>query len=885
MNILSINIRGVGCEVKRDWIRGLRLQLRPSFLAIQETKSVEVIGKLDKLLWGNSIFSCEVSDPEGQSGGIATLWDPNIFLKQNLSRIDGCLAIGGIWVPAKKRCWVLNIYAPQLLCRKKALWSAITGMMEKEPDAWWFCAGDFNAVRSSEERLGSNFCQNTAFHFNNFIHEAGLAELSMGGRRFTYMSSDCGKHSKLDRFLVSYGALDNWPELKVTALNRLYSDHCPILLSSGRIDFGPTPFRFYNRWLLDPAIYKLVLEVWIGCGSLSFAGSLSPLSVLAGKLKHVKVKIREWRAKVSESENRETAVIKKKIEDIDLHAEDGPLRAELVKERSDALQRLKTIEAGRILDLKQKARTKWALEGDENSRFFHGVLNQHRRAQKINGLLIGGHWITSPALLKNEAIKHFSKRFSETSTRRPKFSCSGFSKLTDEQKRNLEDPITLEELKLAVWSCGANKAPGPDGFSLEFFRKFWDIIKADLLMAVKQFERSGRIDRGCNASFITLVPKVLDPSTLDNYRPISLIGSLYKIISKILAERLKKVISSVVSRVQTAFIAGRTIFDGPLILNETISWLRKTKSKAFIFKVDFEKAFDCLNWEFLDSTLEQMNFGMIWRSWIRGCLSSASVSVLLNGSPTAEFRMARGLRQGDPLAPFLFILAAEALHQAMETAKEKGVFYGIQLPNRGPCISHLQYADDAVFIGAWSKQNARNLIRILRCYELASGLRVNLCKSKFFGVSCSPVELDTLARGFNCGTGSFPFSYLGLPIGVPMGRTVFWNALIEKFRSRLSKWKAASLSFGGRLTLCKSVLGGLGSYFFSIYRAPEKVLEELERIRMRFFWGADVGKKKMTWIAWKKTLASKEKGGLGIGSLGLYCGSSVFLSEVGFAIY
>lgn len=386
-------------------------------------------------------------------------------------------------------------------------------------------------------------------------------------------------------------------------------------------------------------------------------------------------------------------------------------------------------------------------------------------------------------------------------------------------------------------------------------------------MAVKQFERSGRIDRGCNASFITLVPKVLDPSTLDNYRPISLIGSLYKIISKILAERLKKVISSVVSRVQTAFIAGRTIFDGPLILNETISWLRKTKSKAFIFKVDFEKAFDCLNWEFLDSTLEQMNFGMIWRSWIRGCLSSASVSVLLNGSPTAEFRMARGLRQGDPLAPFLFILAAEALHQAMETAKEKGVFYGIQLPNRGPCISHLQYADDAVFIGAWSKQNARNLIRILRCYELASGLRVNLCKSKFFGVSCSPVELDTLARGFNCGTGSFPFSYLGLPIGVPMGRTVFWNALIEKFRSRLSKWKAASLSFGGRLTLCKSVLGGLGSYFFSIYRAPEKVLEELERIRMRFFWGADVGKKKMTWIAWKKTLASKEKGGLGIGSL------------------
>lgn len=152
-------------------------------------------------------------------------------------------------------------------------------------------------------------------------------------------------------------------------------------------------------------------------------------------------------------------------------------------------------------------------------------------------------------------------------------------------------------------------------------------------------------------------------------------------------------------------------------------------------------------------------------------------------------------------------------------------------------------------------------------FELASGLRMNLCKSKFFGVSCSCLELEALARGLNCGASSFPFPYLGLSIGVPMGRAVFWNSLIEKFRSRLSKWKAASLYFGGRLTLCKSVLGGLGSYFFFIYRAPEKVLEELERIRMRFFWGFDAGRRKMAWIAWKKTLASKEKGGLDIGSL------------------
>lgn len=128
-------------------------------------------------------------------------------------------------------------------------------------------------------------------------------------------------------------------------------------------------------------------------------------------------------------------------------------------------------------------------------------------------------------------------------------------------------------------------------------------------MEVKDFERSGIIDKGCNSSFITLVPKTNDPNTFDDYRPISLIGSLYKIISKVLSERLKKVIPLVVSFAQSAFIKDRYILDGPLIVNEVIYWLRKSKSKAFLLKVDFEKAFDCLNWDYLDSVMEQMNFG------------------------------------------------------------------------------------------------------------------------------------------------------------------------------------------------------------------------------------------------------------------------------------
>nr|KAJ0184913.1 hypothetical protein LSAT_V11C900471370 [Lactuca sativa] len=451
-----------------------------------------------------------------------------------------------------------------------------------------------------------------------------------------------------------------------------------------------------------------------------------------------------------------------------------------------------------------------------------------------------------------------------------------FYKLTPEESS--KDPIYfvwiaykesswISALLWIVFLVCCGRAPGPDGFTFAFIKKHWDTMEGDIDLAIKDFESTGVIDRGCNSSFIILVPKTSDPISLCEYRPISLIGCIYKIIAKVLAERLKRYIPQVVSHTQTTFIKDRNILDGPLIINEVISWLRKSKSKAFLFKVDFEKAFDCLNWKYLDSVMAQMNFGQKWRKWIFGCLSSARASVIINGSASKEFPLRRGVRQGDPLSPFLFILVAEGLNIALEEAKEQGIFKGVQLPNNGPNISHLQYADDAIFLGSWSIQNAKNLVRILRCFELSSCLKVNITKSKLFGIGVREVELEYLSRSVNCSIGNLPFIYLGMPVGASMSRVVHWNPLISKFQAKLSKWKAKNLSFGGRLTLCKSVLGSLGSFLFSLYKAPVKVLKTLEKLRCRFFWGGSPEKKRIAWIAWDKILTMKKDGGLDIGSL------------------
>ncbi|GJT60190.1 RNA-directed DNA polymerase, eukaryota [Tanacetum coccineum] len=532
-----------------------------------------------KSCWGNLIFDFVDSPSVGNSGGILCVWDTNMFHKENATVSDYFIAIMGKWLPKDRNLLIITVYALQELSEKRMLWQYLNHLI----DGWKgdvIVMGDFNEVRSAEERFGSIFNVRGAAAFNSFITSGGLIEVPSGGYSFTWSHKSAAKMSKLDRFLVSKDLMSYCPNLSTIILDRYLSDHRPILLREMCVDYGPTPFRFFNYWFEFEGFDSFVADTWRNTNILEPNAMLK----LIKKLKLLKGCIRTWvNDKKDRSQNLKKC-LKNKLSAIDISLDKGEATSAMLDDRLNIMNNLTSLENNVSLELAQKAKIKWAIEGDENSK-------------KIS------------------------------------------------------------------W--------------------YWSLIEGDVVEDVNYFFHNGYCPKGGNSSFITLIPKI----------PVT-------------------VMSDLVNEVQSAFIANRQILDGPFMLNEIIHWCKAKKKQTMIFKVDFEKAFDSVRWDFLDDVLTNFGFGTRWRDWIQSCLKSSRGSILVNGSPTSEFQFYKGLKQGDSPSPFLFIFVMESLHPSFHNIFSVGLFKGVAL-NTSLQISHIFYADDVVFVGQWCDSNLSTIIRVL----------------------------------------------------------------------------------------------------------------------------------------------------------------------------
>ncbi|KAJ0797670.1 putative RNA-directed DNA polymerase [Helianthus annuus] len=863
MNILSLNIRGVGSVSKGEWVRRICQENDISMVMLQESQFTALDGVEIGKFWGNTDFYYDWVPSSGRSGGLITIWNPKLLVDTVVTKHANFLSVSGVLKESGKEMVFVNVYVPHKIIDKRRVWAELN-LFLRSNDKYWFLGGDFNCVRSREERRNSKFHVPSSGEFNNFIEDIGGCEFPLRGQKFTFCSGD--KLSRIDRILVSNSIISDWPNAEYRALLREFSDHNPLVLKMVYRNFGAKPFRFYNSWLNRNGLEEIVAKAY---SDVATDDSVDPPDIIfIKKLKCLKSVILSWIKKVKDREGEEEISLKSDLNDLQMVMEDRDLTEEELWVFEEGTNRLKELDQFRIHDLKQKSRVRWAKEGDENTSFFHGFINNRKANNAIPGLMVNGVWETRPNFIKKEVLSFFrSSKFSEDLVDRPNLICYGLKFLGAEDAGFLIRPFSQEEIKDAAFGCGSDKAPGPDGFNFRFIKKFWSYFVQDFCAIFQYFFHNARINRGAGSSFITLIPKVKDPISLGDYRPINLIGTVSKILSKVLANRLKTVIDKVINENQTGFIAGRYILDGPLIVSEVIAWAKQSGKKFFMFKIDFAKAYDNVNWGFLIMVMRQMRFPEEWCSWIYGVLSSARSSILVNGSPTFEFSCGKGMRQGDPISPFLFIIVMEALSGLVKKACDDGIFTGIKLPNGGPTVSHLLYADDAMIMGEWSDANFKTLKRILRIFYLCSGLKINISKSTLYGIGVNVEDTKLKADELGCGVGELPFKYLGIQVGAKMGRINSWEPIIEVFQKRLSGWKSRVLSIGGRVVLIKSVLESLPVYYFSLFKVPVMVKNKLEAMIKRFLWGGNSDANKIHWVGWDLVTRPKKCGGLGLTKL------------------
>eukprot|EP01018_Ginkgo_biloba_P014379 Gb_37800 [translate_table: standard] len=244
-----------------------------------------------------------------------------------------------------------------------------------------------------------------------------------------------------------------------------------------------------------------------------------------------------------------------------------------------------------------------------------------------------------------------------------------------------------------------DKAPSPDGLQVNFFKLAWDIIKEDLLRCCEESRQSGKILGRMNAAFIALIPKEKNPTSFDRFRPISLCNVSHKIISKLMANRMRRLLTKLISEEQGGFVLGKLIADNVVLAQVALHSAKARKEKTMLIKLDMAKAYDRLDRSFLLKVLERFGFSEDWRKRVESCISNPSFSVLVNGSPARFFKSSRGLRQGFPLSPGLFILAAEALGRILKNKVERGSLVGMEVTSNCRRISHVQFANDTLLEG------------------------------------------------------------------------------------------------------------------------------------------------------------------------------------------
>eukprot|EP00253_Pinus_taeda_P030654 PITA_30654 len=868
MKLISWNIRGLNSPRKSKLLKNLIMEEQPAIFFLQETKcSLNFIERAAAKAWaGSQVTAVEA---QGASGGLAILWDARKIQLTNIhahkSFIQACFHLIGTNIHGH----LTNVYFPQETQQKADILNSIARLNRDRVHPLWVIGGDFNMIANSEEKIGGRCRPNKdGTLLKDFIQSNWLIDLPTANGLYTWTNKriiPMQIASRLDRFLISDNAIHVGGEFTAHIIPFSGSDHWPIEMNWKRPgNNSKKPFRFEAFWLSHPEFKDFITTTWQN----SNPTEQSKMARFQKKLKFLKGEIKKWNTKNFGNIFKEKESILQDLKSIQQRLILEGRTEELAHKEQELESKLQEREQQEEVLWRQKSRIRWLKEGEKNTKFFHRTTVQRRMHNQISQVTNAqGDKLETQEDIEKEFLNYFKDMCQEPNINRDE-AINNISRniprlVSEDQNTLLLKPISLQEVESAAKSLKAGKAPGPDGFSSNFFHHFWELIKWEVWHVVEESRSLRWMYPGLNATFIALIPKSENSSTPDKFRPIALCNIIYKIVSKVVAVRLKPILPGIISPEQSGYVEGRQITDGIILSHEIIHSLKLAKKPGMLLKIDLSKAFDSISWVYMEKNLSAFGFALPWIRWIMNMVSSSFFSILINGIPSATFRPSRGLRQGDPLSPFLFIIMAEGLGRSLQAALQSDALKGISL-HGAPTVSHQQFVDDNMIFGHPSVQEARALNSLLNIFSTASGACINRIKSQIFFFNTHPTTQRSIARILGFSIAPLPSTYLGAPLIESARKHSSWTILLEKLENRLLLWTHRSLNMASRLVLIKAVLQSMPLYLFSILAAPKWVLKAIKKLQRNFLWGSSGHNRKWALIKWEKACLPKKVGGIGL---------------------
>ena len=851
ITICSLNCQGLGNYQKRKDVINFLKQKKYSIYCLQDTHFTDKEEKFIRSQWGYEIIlNCFNS----QSRGTAIFFNNNFEYKVTRTRKDtqGNKIIIEIEMQRKK-ITLVNIYGPNN--DTPEFYETIKNDLNSFDNDYIIWTGDFNLVMDPEKDTKNYININNPKSRDKVIDlcaEFNLIdiwrELNIESSRYTWRTSNGNKHGRLDFFLISQNLFNNIKDANIEFGYK--SDHSivSITLKGQDIEKDKPFWKFNNSLLKDPKYCEEMKKVIQETKSqyakpnqnlgqennknISFdINDQLFFEVLLMNIRGKTISFSSYKKKQTDKKEQ------KLIEEINELEKNELCNKIILQEKKDAIKELRE---NKLQGVMIRSRAQWLDKGEKVTKYFCSLESRNYISKCMPNLIKrNGQLTESQTEILEETKQFYSQLYTERETKNINLEeCLNFEdipKLSESKKQALEGKITKNEATTALKNMKNNKSPGSDGYTAEFYKFFWIDIGDFLIRSINYSFNNGELSITQKEGLITCLPKGnKDKQLLKNWRPISLLNVAYKIASACIANRIKTVLPDLINEDQTGFIQGRFIGENIRKLYDLLQHTEEKKIPGLLLLIDFEKAFDSVDWTFISKTLRFLNFGESILQWIFLFYKNINSCVMVNGKISDWFSITRGCRQGDPLSPYIFILCAEILaHMIRKNKNIKGVKVG----NCEHLIS--QYADDTTLTLNATKQSLENALQTLEFYADASGLHINIEKTKVIWFGSKKTSEETFFDERNLCWEKGAFKVLGINFSTNLIEMIElnYNEKIREIKTLLLSWSKRVLTPFGKITVLKSLaISKLNHLFMALPNPPERVIKELDSMFFKFIW-------------------------------------------------